>query len=1571
MPLTAVFVGAEALVVSCAEAWLARGHHVAALVTQNPEIAAWAEKTALLVCPPGPGLAGRLYALGVDRFDWLFSIANLTLLEADVLAAAEKGAINFHDGPLPERAGLNVPVWALLEGAHEHAITWHLIERRVDAGAVILRGPVPILPDDTAFSLNARCFAAGVESFPQVIAAVEAGLPERTEQDLSRRRLYRRTDRPAAMGHLDFSEPAEALVRLVRALDYGGYRNPLTVPKIFTKRGVFVVKKAVPAPGAAAARPGEVLAVAGDTMTVACGTSLADEALAAAGLETRHGNAPAESQARAAEAVQLTLVCWRGEPVLQAAAPGEVLPKPDRAALDQAMRRIAASEELWAERLQGFTPPKLSLLKGQGGSIQLNAPAREVAAALSLWAPGGWAYANAAVHETHALAPEHVMPWVPVTLDGATLADRVGQFAAAAALARVHPGWARDLLLRVPGLGPLEPPPFGLSESGLPIPGCALSIVAEESGCRLYSETLSAAELALWAGRARFAAAFDIEEPCENLNRISPADSAIGEALNATACPVPSSTIVAEIEAQVDRTPDAVALIFEDRKITYATLDAEANRLAHVLRALGVRPEVPVGLHLRRGPLLVAAALGIMKAGGAYVPLDPTYPAERLRFYAEDSGTPLIVTEAALDGTLPAGGPVRLCIDTDPRIAQAPTARLTEGPTPETLAYILYTSGSTGQPKGVMVEHRQVVNFFAGMDAVIPHDPPGVWLALTSISFDISVLELFWTLARGFSVVLTPEEGRLALSSSTRPRGDFGVGLFFWGNDDGPGTRKYALLLEAARFADAHGFSAVWTPERHFHAFGGPYPNPAVTGAAVAAVTSRVSVRAGSCVAPLHHPIRIAEDWAVIDNLSNGRIGLAIASGWHPVDFVLRPENAPPKHKDATLQTIDTLRRLWRGEAVEFDRGDGKREAIVTLPRPLSRELPLWLTVAGNPDSWRQAGEIGAHVLTHLLGQSIPELADKIAIYRDALRRAGHDPRAFTVTLMLHTFLAPDRATAREIARAPMKAYLAAAVGLVQHYAWAFPAFKRPAGAQTPLDIDLTTLSPQELDAILDFAFERYFEESGLFGTVEDALARIEQVRAVGVNEIACLIDYGIPTEVVLESLKPLAEVVHRLQAAAQLSETDFSLAAQIIRHKVTYLQCTPTMARLLLADEGTRAALGEVREIMLGGEALPGALAAALAELTGQAVLNLYGPTETTIWSSAGRVTGTAGTAPLGRPIANTRFEVRSQTGAPLPIGVEGELWIAGAGVARGYWRRPGLTAERFVTEPSSGLRYYRTGDRVRIRADGAVEFLGRGDGQVKIRGHRIELGEVEAALGALPGVTGAVVNAQADAQGDLRLVAYVTGMADVAALAAALADRLPPFMRPDRIVRLDRFPETPNRKIDRAALPNPFAQPRPEPKADASPPAQPSLPSAPQSPSAGEKDENEILMVVATVWKELLGLPEIGPRDHFFHLGGHSLLALQAHRRLREALGRPDLAITDLFRFPVLADLAHHLAQTGASLSGKGKRTAPAHAGAAGPSPALRSAEALDSAPALEAERAELLARRRAMRQARLQQV
>jgi len=575
----------------------------------------------------------------------------------------------------------------------------------------------------------------------------------------------------------------------------------------------------------------------------------------------------------------------------------------------------------------------------------------------------------------------------------------------------------------------------------------------------------------------------------------------------------------------------------------------------------------------------------------------------------------------------------------------------------------------------------------------------------------------------------------------------------------------------------------------------------------------------------------------------------------------------------------------------------------VTQPRPIQKELPIWVTTAGNPDTFRDAARAGANVLTHLLGQSIEEVAEKVAAYRDELRKQGRDPSQYKVTMMLHTLVGRDREVAREQARGPMKSYLRSAAALIKQYAWAFPAFKRPQGANKPTDLDLRTLTDDEMDAILEFAFLRYFDDSGLFGTVEEAIARVDQLSAIGIDEIACLIDFGIAREVAFEALKPLAEVVAAVKArrpvelpiaaAAKASEVERA-GALIRRHSVTHLQCTPAMATMLLDSDEDRAALSEVRHMFLGGEALQGPLLRQLRRATNASIENMYGPTETTIWSSTGPARDTDGNVPLGTPIANTQLYVLDARLQPVPPGMPGELLIGGEGVVRGYHNRPDLTAERFLADPfAPGGRMYRTGDLVRIGGDGAIHFIGRNDHQVKVRGHRIELGEIENCIGRHPSVSQAVTIIREDTPGDVRIVAYLRFTSGTVAdeeLRDHVRKSLPEFMVPAHFVALDQFPLTPNLKVDRKLLPKP---------GKASPAA---------TSEAYVAPESDLERQIADIFKSILGVERVGLNDNFFNLGGHSLLAVQVHRNLKAGVA-PAISITDLYRFPTVAGLVGHL--------------------------------------------------------------
>lgn len=1484
---SAVMIGNESLLIECANLWLQSGHEIDTIVTRNADIAKWAEDAGLRLVHH----AGALGAVDLpEGFDWLFSIANLQIIPKTLLEKASKGAVNFHDGPLPAYAGLNAPVWARMNGETSHGITWHLIEGAVDEGDILVQRNFAVSEKDTALTLNTKCFEAAIDSFPDVIAALEAPALPRAAQDLQQRSYFGLTDRPEAGARLDFSKTQADLISLVRALDHGGYFNPLSAPKILVGQDIYLISKATPSP--AKGEMGEVLSAEGDRLLVAC----ADGAVQLEGLTDQSGQ----------------------KVVVSPALVGQVLP-PIRSgsAINAALSKVARFEGFWRQQLAEFMPMRLPFIckseePANWQTVKLDAPAGlsvdKIQSAVLIFAKASGAEADTGLafcHEGQTSGAGYLSPWVPVSCEYASdtsIADHVKVAVQAFDIASKNDGFALDIVARAPDVSAFDVPDLAIvtdPDAG-PLAGAAVNVMITGANLRLrfdenrltrtHAEVLAARlELVLRAVDAETGLVGEIDVLPE-AERAKLLTGWIGDDVAID----PKATVHTVIAAQAAATPDATAIVFEDKALSYAALEQRSNQLARVLQSRGVKEGDIVGVHCRRSLDLVVACLAAMKSGAAYLPLDPAFPADRIAIYLEDSAAKFVISQADIATELPASGAEVLLIDADPAIAASASEPLDTHVTGSDLAYLIFTSGSTGRPKGVMVEHGNVINFFAGMDARVAADGPATWLAVTSLSFDISVLELFYTLSRGHKVVISGDESATQISDG--PIGTDGQGmefsLYYWGNDDGAGRGKYRLLLEGAQFADDNGFCAVWTPERHFHAFGGPYPNPSVTGAAVAGATKNIGVRAGSCVSPLHHTARIAEEWAVIDNLTDGKAGLAIASGWQPDDFVLRPENTPPANKAAMFEQIKDLRKLWRGEAVEFPRADGTPHAVVTQPRPVSKEPDIWVTTAGNPDTWREAGLSGSHILTHLLGQSVEEVSEKIKLYRAALKEAGHRPDDFKVTLMLHTFVGEDREEVREIAREPMKSYLRSAAGLIKQYAWAFPAFKKPEGVNNPFELDLGSLSEDELEGILDFAFLRYFEDSGLFGTVEDCLERVEQLKRIGVTEVACLIDYGIETDTVLQGLRPLAKVVQACKGGEAVSESDMSIAGQIIRHKVTHMQCTPSMARLLTMNDEASTALAQIKHLFLGGEALPGALVAQLAQLTDADVTNMYGPTETTIWSSTAPAAAGETIANIGQPIANTSFYVVDEQLNPVPFGVPGELLIGGAGVTRGYWQREDLTKDRFVTDPfGKEGKLYRTGDLVQRRFDGALDFIGRVDHQVKLRGYRIELGEIENRLEELPTVTQAVVITREDTPGDIRLVAYTTGSASEAQMREQLNAHVPTYMVPSHFERLEAFPLTPNKKVDRKALPKPQKRAAPLPR---------------ETVVQEAADGSAVTPQIAELWQRILGVQSVAPSDNFFDLGGHSLLAVQAHREIRDQLGFKGVSITDIFRFPTLAGLA-----------------------------------------------------------------
>ncbi|OEZ60290.1 tyrocidine synthase 3 [Duganella sp. HH105] len=371
-----------------------------------------------------------------------------------------------------------------------------------------------------------------------------------------------------------------------------------------------------------------------------------------------------------------------------------------------------------------------------------------------------------------------------------------------------------------------------------------------------------------------------------------------------------------------------------------------------------------------------------------------------------------------------------------------------------------------------------------------------------------------------------------------------------------------------------------------------------------------------------------------------------------------------------------------------------------------------------------------------------------------------------------------------------------------------------------------------------------------------------------------------------LELFLPLANGARVVLAGRQTASNPQQLSELLVRSGATMMQATPSSWRMLV-DHGWPQELQ--LKVLCGGEALPVGL---MRDVLGHvdAIWNLYGPTETTIWSTLRRVSALDGAPVIGKPIANTQVYILDAGLNPVPAGVAGELHIAGEGLARGYLHRGDLTADKFIPNPfgAAGSRMYKSGDLARYLQDGSIEYLGRIDNQVKLRGFRIELGEIESALAGLAAVRDALVLAREDVAGDKRLVAYLVAhedaqLPDTEGLRAALLESLPEYMVPAHFMVLEQLPLTPNGKVDRKALP---------------------VPDMTRSEGGYVAPRTAAEESMAAVWAGVLNLDKVGIHDNFFALGGHSLLAITLVERMRRAGLNVD--VRTLFATPTIAALA-----------------------------------------------------------------
>jgi natural product biosynthesis luciferase-like monooxygenase protein len=357
---------------------------------------------------------------------------------------------------------------------------------------------------------------------------------------------------------------------------------------------------------------------------------------------------------------------------------------------------------------------------------------------------------------------------------------------------------------------------------------------------------------------------------------------------------------------------------------------------------------------------------------------------------------------------------------------------------------------------------------------------------------------------------------RPQMETETRTRGDVTFSFLFFSDvrKDISDAQKYEFMRDVTLFADREGFSAIYLPERHFYEFGSIYANSAIVASYLIPQTRRIRFRTAGVSLPLHHPAEVVEWWAMNDILSGGRVDLGFGSGWNKADFILSPETYDQRVK-ICADRIPIVQKLWRGETISFPGPNGELYPVTVYPRPVQKELNVWLLVAKSDEGFIQAGRNGYNIFTMLSGIDLDTMGKKIALYRKARAEAGYDPAAGIVSLMLHTMVNKDLKAVEQAVEAPFKEYIQSS--LSAHIKATFG----PASARHDVEI-----GADEQKKILDYAYYRYFKTGAIFGTVEDGRRVVDKAIEIGVNDIACLVDFGVDYRMVKDSLPYLKKLV-------------------------------------------------------------------------------------------------------------------------------------------------------------------------------------------------------------------------------------------------------------------------------------------------------------------------------------------------------------------------------------------------------------------------------------------------------------
>ena len=765
-----VIVGDAAVTVRCAATLLARGHHLLGVVTDDGRVAAWCAEQGVR-CSVRPARVPLRRAdieelTGSQPFDYLFSIHNVRVVPNELLALPRVMAVNYHDALLPRYAGLNAVSWAVLNGETEHGITWHRMVERVDAGEVLLQRRVPVAADDTAWTLSGRCTEAAIDSFGELLDALLAGRARRRSQPREGRTSHFGWQKPSPGCVVPWGRPAASIASFVRALDFGATDNPIGIPKLQAPGGTFLLRRVEVRPRASGLAPGTIVAAGPAGLEIATATDdVAVETVAdTAGRVIGAG--------RLAERLGV--------------APGLVLPAeaPHPEELTARERAFRPHEAFWTAALLDLAPlcpPGLGAdgIGPSGGAVtNVELPplahAGSDASGDDLLLAGVLAWLHERIGQPFDVAfgePDLVREiasrgWnglfearPPMRVDvppGVTLDAYARQLATRRAERREHGTYPVDLPARTrrlrSALGDTRPSvAIRVGEGddgGLPLdPDTRFALTLTRSGSvTLHAAPGTAVRLARLANdlRSWFAERLTSRDAALRLPRISPGSAG-------------GSTVLDMFQDQCARRPDATAAELDGDHLTYGDLAARSSRLAAALRRRGVGRENLVALALVRLPDLLTGMLGVLEAGGAFLILDPLDPPSRLSAIL-----------AASRPLLALGAPNLRRLAPDLPVHPITIADADEGPPLETgarpdehqLAYVAFTSGSTGAPRGVAVEHGSLAHYIRAVGQRCQFGPGDRTLQIASAAFDLAYEQIFGALAHGMTLVGVPGSRR-------------------------------------------------------------------------------------------------------------------------------------------------------------------------------------------------------------------------------------------------------------------------------------------------------------------------------------------------------------------------------------------------------------------------------------------------------------------------------------------------------------------------------------------------------------------------------------------------------------------------------------------------------------------------------------------------------------------------------------------------------------------------------------------------------------------------------------------